>query len=110
MTEEQLQAACTQWFWNEYPAHRRMLLHVDNNSANRITGAKKKALGVVSGPADLVLILNRQVVFIELKVGTNVQSDNQKDFESKVITRGHAYIVVRDLLTFKEIICKAIGK
>lgn len=104
-TEDQLQAACTQWFWNSFPLQRRMLFHVDNNSWNRVVGAKKKALGVVSGPSDLIFILCGEVVFIEMKTPTGTQSDEQKDFQLKVSHRGHQYIIIRTLDQFKSFIC-----
>ncbi|TXI13257.1 MAG: hypothetical protein E6Q68_01720 [Polynucleobacter sp.] len=109
MTEHQLQAECVQWFWNTYPTWRRMLVHVDNNSSNRIEGNKKKALGVVSGPSDLILISVRAVFFVELKVGSNTQSPEQKDFQAKVEARGHKYIILRTFQEFKDFICNTIG-
>lgn len=102
--EDQLQAQCTQWFWNTYHAERQMLFHVDNNSWNRVIGAKKKALGVVAGISDLVLILCGTVVFIELKDGDGVQSPEQRSFEEKVVERGHKYKIIRSLDEFKKFV------
>ena len=110
MTEEQLQSSCVQWFWNNYPEQRKMLFHVDNNSWNSVIGSRKKALGVVSGPSDLILILRCRVVFIEMKIPGGVQSDNQKDFEKKVNDRSHQYIIIYSLQEFKNLICQVIGE
>ena len=109
MTEHQLQAMCTQWFWNTYPTWRRMLVTIDNNSYNQIEGNKKKALGVVRGASDLMLISARAVFFVELKVGANVQSAQQKDFQEKVEARGHTYIIIKSFEDFKAFICNTIG-
>lgn len=110
MTEHQLQAECVQWFWNTYPAWRGMLIHVDNNSYNQIEGNRKKALGVVKGVSDLILIGFHSIYFVELKVGTNVQSDAQKLFERGVGQRGHYYTIIRTTEDFKTLICNIIGK
>jgi hypothetical protein len=107
MTEEQLHTECYRWFWNEYPNQRGLLFHVDNNSYNSVIGARKKALGVVSGVSDLILVLPRRVVFIELKVPGGKQSDAQVEFERNVGNRGHEYYLVYSLIEFKQIITEA---
>lgn len=109
-TEQQLQAYCAQWFWNTYPAHRRMLVMVDNNSENEVIGNRKKAMGVVRGPSDLFLVLYRAVIFIEMKLPGKTQSVEQKDFENKVTERGHIYIIMYSFKQFKEFIWQVIGK
>lgn len=108
MTEEQLQSQCTLWFWNEFPTERRMLFHVDNNSYNSIIGAKKRALGVCKGPSDLVLILCGKVVFIEMKLDSGTQSEEQKDFEEKVKEREHQYVIIRSFEAFKKFVLKKL--
>lgn len=102
--EDKLQAACTQWFWNTFPEHRRMLFHVDNNSYNAVIGARKKALGVVAGVSDLVLILFGEIIFIEAKDEDGTQSNEQKDFEAKVTERGHQYVIIREVEEFKRFV------
>ena len=110
MTEEQIQNKCILWFDSEYPEHRQMLFHVDNNSWNPIIGAKKKALGVRAGVSDLILIAPRRVVFIEMKTETGVQKQEQLSFEEKLAKRGQIYIIVRSLEQFKEVIWEIIGR
>lgn len=102
--EAKLQAECFKWFWNTFPSERRMLFHVDNNSWNTIVGAKKKALGVVQGVSDMVLILDCSVEFLEFKTDTGAQSEEQIDFENKVTTRCHRYVVIRSMEQFKNYI------
>lgn len=105
MTEEQLQSQCAIWFWNTFPDYRRMLFHVDNNSQNSIVGARKKALGVCSGPSDFILVLSLgKVVFIEMKTEVGSQSIEQKEFQSKVEARGHEYKIIRNLEGFRRFI------
>ena len=114
MNEEQLQAACYQWFHNTYPTLRRTLFAVPNGGkrpqefvggrmisreANRM-----KATGTIPGVSDLVWMLPEKVLFIEMKVEKGVQSPEQKDFEAKCTALGHTYIVVRSLDAFKRLI------
>lgn len=106
-TEEQLQADCAQWFWDEFIDERRMLFHVDNNSYNRIIGAKKKALGVVQGPSDFIFICGT-VVFIEMKLPGRKQTPEQIDFENKVKERGHEYYLMDTFAGFKRLIIKKL--
>jgi hypothetical protein len=109
MTEEQLHTDCVRWFWNTYPSQRGMLFHVDNNSYNSVIGARKKALGVVPGVSDLILVLRRRVLFIELKIPGGKQSDAQIEFDYAVGNRGHEYVLAYSLQEFKQIIYGALG-
>lgn len=107
--EEQLQAACYQWFWNTYPNHRQMLFHVQQSAWNRIQGSRFKAIGVTKGVSDLIFVGLGFCLFIELKMPASPgkpagkQSTEQKDFEHKVKTRGHKYIVCYTVEQFKKI-------
>ena len=104
-TEARLQADCCQWFWNNYPNERQMLFHVNNKARNAIEGNKFKAMGVVKGVSDLVLILDQgKVIWIELKTATGNQLPAQKEFEQKVRARGHRYIIIRSLEEFRALI------
>lgn len=101
MTEINLHSLCFIWFHNTYPEHRQMLFHVNNKARNAIEGNRFKAMGVVKGVSDLVLILPKKVVFLELKTETGIQSPEQKEFEKKVTARGHEYIIIRSLPQFQ---------
>ena len=103
-SEEQLQAACYQWFWNTYVSERQMLFHVQQSAWNRVTGSRFKAIGVTKGVSDLILVLHGRVVFIELKMDTGKQSDSQKEFEQKVKSRGHSYFICYSLQAFQNLI------
>jgi hypothetical protein len=102
--EEKLQSECYKWFHNSFPLERRMLFHVDNNSYNATIGAHKKALGVVKGVSDLVFIIDGSVIFIEMKTPSGEQETEQRDFEMKVKSRGHTYVVIRTFGMFKAYI------
>jgi len=104
MTEEQLQAACFQWHWNTFPHQRRMLFAINNNSADRREGNQHKAIGVVAGVSDMVYIHMGGVAFIELKVGKNGQSPEQKEFQMIAEGRLHKYYIAKTLGEFQDII------
>ncbi len=107
--EDQLQQDCYLWFHNEFHAERRMLFHVDNNSWNAVIGAKKKSLGVIPGPSDFVFITHGgAVVFIEMKLPKQPQSEEQLDFMRKVQKRGHLYFIVEYREQFKKLVTKLI--
>jgi hypothetical protein len=105
MTEEKLQSECFKWFWNTFPEERRMLFHVDNNSWNQVIGAKKKALGVCAGVADMIYVLpNGRVVFLETKIPGGSQSEVQKEFQLKIQDREHFYFIYTSIDQFKGLI------
>lgn len=109
-SEDQLQAYCFQWFWNNYADHRRMLFHVQQKAKNAIEGARFKAIGVVQGPSDLVFIAPKGVtVFIEMKFEDGKQSKEQVDFEIKLRQREHLYFVVKTFAQFKKLILNFIN-
>lgn len=109
LTEEQMQAECILWFWNTYPEQRRMLYANNNNSHNRIAGNKARSVGVTAGVSDLTFIASGMVFFIEMKLPKGTQSNEQIDFEAKVLDRGHPYVIIRSVENFKSFICNLIG-
>lgn len=102
--ENKLQSDCFLWFWNNYPEHRQMLFHVNNKARNAIEGNKFKAMGLVKGVSDMILVLPGRVIFIELKAGNGRQSTEQTSFQKKVEGRGHQYKIIRSLQEFQELI------
>ena len=105
MLEDKLQSDCFKWHWNAYPGHRRLLFHVPNGGQrNAIEGAKLKAMGVVAGVADLLLIHKGRLYAIELKTETGVQSKAQKIWQSTVEAVGARYYIVCSLDEFKDVI------
>ena len=104
MTEEQLHSQCFIWHWNTFPWERGMLHHNNNNSHNRISGSKAKAMGVVAGVSDFEYVVENQVVFIEMKTPEGSLSKEQKEFRDNVMSRGHLYLIVRTFERFKQVI------
>lgn len=105
ISEDQLQAACTQWLWNTYPQTRRCLFHIPNGgSRNAREAVKLRAMGVVAGVHDLCFIWASRVYFFELKVGKNIQSKEQLAFGLAVRNQGAICNEIRCLEEFKEYI------
>ena len=105
MSEDQLQAALFQYHWNNYPAQRGLLFHVNNKARNAIEGNKFKAMGVIAGVSDFIYLKpGGRPMFIELKTDTGSQSPAQKEWQAKIESAGYEYIICRDLETFKNIL------
>lgn len=104
-TEEQLQAACFQWFDKTYPQYRKTLFAVPNGGLrDKRTANTLKATGVVAGVSDLIWVLPVNVEFIELKLPGKVQQEEQLKFEAKVTKLGHKYTIIYSLRRFREFI------
>lgn len=132
--ENNLQADSVRWFNNEYCLKhhnpRCMIFAVQNEMAPQIAGAIKakvpKALwsiidktvqivvskavtfGFKKGVSDLIVIITKKVLFIELKTEIGKQREEQKNFEDIVTNLGFSYYIIRDLENFKKIINKYI--
>lgn len=104
MTETQLQSTIFQWHWNNFPEQRGQLFHVNQKSRNAIEGNHMKAMGVIAGVSDLILIQQGKVLFIELKTEDGTQKPAQKKFQQVVETLGHQYYIIRNLQDFKKLL------
>ena len=94
-TEGQEQAALFVWKeYNEAMIPELALLHHIPNGGKRdiITASRLKAEGVKSGVPDISLPVARNGyhgLYIELKVGSNTPSDNQKKWIGMLRNQGH---------------------
>jgi hypothetical protein len=109
--EGRIQAECFSWFWNEFPQYRKTLFHVPNENdradSNIIQGAIRKSLGVVSGVADLILMIKRGgygALCIEMKDERGKQKPAQIEWQAIIERQGYKYEVCRSLEQFKLII------
>lgn len=92
--EHQFQADLMLWFDRTFFLLRNCLFCVNNNSDGGVAGNKNKSLGVKRGVSDLIFIGFCFTVYIELKLPGKKQSEDQKEFEKTVKSRGHMYYVV----------------
>lgn len=86
-----------------YPVPQLRWLHAIPNGGLRSAkaGALMKAEGVKKGVADIFLPIADEInrlhgLYIEMKAGTNKQSDEQIEFEKFVSEQGYAYHVCYD--------------
>ncbi len=105
ISEEKLQSVCFQWFHNTYPSLRGLLWHVPNGGKRSLNEANKfKAIGVVSGVADLHFFYNGKIYFLELKVEGGKQSANQKAWEDAIVAQQGFYVIITSFEQFKNFI------
>lgn len=107
--EARLQVECFTWAWNERPITRRLLFHVTNedSKSNMIEGARKKAMGLIAGVSDLILLIPRgrwHGLMIEMKTEDGYQRPEQKEWQRLVESQGYRYEVVRSKDAFIELI------
>lgn len=116
MKENKIQANCYQWYHNNYCLKhhnpRGVMFSVPNELAgtNKIAMMQAKAMGLVSGVSDTIIILpNGNIIFCEFKDATGKQSEAQIIFETKIINLNHEYILIRNEEEFKNAILTRIG-
>lgn len=101
MKEYELQKRIVTWFRERYPNY---IIFSVPNEATYNKGNRFKSSGMLKGAPDLILVLPEKVIFLELKVETNIQSGDQRLFEIKAQQLKQQYYVIRDLEDFKKIL------
>lgn len=104
MSESQIQASCVIWMWNTRTDTRGLFFSVTNNSENIGRAMQRKAVGLVSGVSDCLLIWRGSVYCFEFKTESGRQSPAQIEWMQKVNRHGINYYLVRSLEQFKQII------
>lgn len=84
--EDQIHFACAQWLRE----NNILFFHPPNEGKRTIREATRlKALGLVSGVPDLVILLDNAVtVFVELKTQKGKNSNSQNIFQAKLLKKG----------------------
>lgn len=115
-SESKIQADSFLWFHNSFPQYRGLLFACPNQNersgelskkAQLISGAMRKAIGVVAGVSDLILFIprgNYHALCLECKTEIGKQSEEQKDWERKVSEQGYLYKIFRSKEQFRQII------
>lgn len=114
-TEAEEQKALMQWAkWQEgrYP-ELKMLMHIPNEGKrSKRYGAELKRLGLRPGFPDLGLFVprnNKSGLFIEMKVGRNKCTDNQKKWIKALIGQGYEVKVCYSCEEAIQIIKRYLG-
>lgn len=99
--ESEIQRQCVSWFRMCYPQY--LCFSVPNGGyRNRIEAANIKREGALAGVADLILVAEYAVLFVEMKTARGVQRESQKRFQANVERLGHAYRLCRSQSEFRE--------
>ena len=98
--EESIQTACVSWF---RIAHPECIIFACPNggSRNRLEAINMKRSGVLAGVADLIIVADRAVLFVEMKTKKGRQEESQKVFQSNVERLGFEYKICRSLVDFQ---------
>lgn len=113
MTENKIQAEIYKYFHNKYCLKHHNpkceIFSVPNGGTrNKIEAITLKATGLKSGVSDLIVLIPRKCIFVEIKTDTGIQSESQKEFEKTVTNLGFEYILVRSLEEFINKVCSKI--
>lgn len=120
--EAKIQADSFRWFWEQYPQYRGLLFAVTNQNersgdisknAQLISGAMRKALGLVAGVSDLIMLIPRNGfhgLCLECKTAIGRQSPQQKEWETNVMSQSYLYSIFRSVDDFKRIVTKYLGE
>ncbi|MCM1555770.1 MAG: VRR-NUC domain-containing protein [Bacteroides sp.] len=104
--EARLQQTCVRWFRFQFP--HVLLFHIPNGGRrNAREAAFLKAEGVVAGVPDLFLAAGRsgkKGLFIEMKVGRNTETENQKRVRSQLEEAGYLCEVARSFDEFRDLV------
>jgi hypothetical protein len=105
-TESAIQQSIVIFYRNNYCLNHHSPQHaifsVPNESKSKRETLQKKAIGMMSGVSDLIIIQPRRIIFVEVKTTTGVQSASQKRFQKIVTKLGFEYYLVRSLEDFKN--------
>jgi hypothetical protein len=105
--EDVLNIACMRWLRVQYP--NLLAFHVPNGgNRSKKEGAKFKAMGVLAGVPDILII--DYSLAIELKVKGGRLSTNQKNVIPAFINRGWYVEVVYSLEEFIHVVTKYINQ
>lgn len=107
-TENKLQQECVIWYTNthclKHHNPRGLIMSIPNGGSRDVREAMTmKLTGLLKGASDLILILpNKKLIFVELKLENGRQSIEQIDFENRVKELGYEYFLCRNLEDFKK--------
>jgi hypothetical protein len=98
-SESRIQQECVQWFRNRCIVEGLpyLLLSIPNDNQKFLKGT-----GLLKGASDLIMVVEKNVFWIEMKTPTGRQSPEQKNFELSVNQLGFDYLLFRSLEQFQE--------
>ncbi|MCC8155429.1 MAG: VRR-NUC domain-containing protein [Tannerellaceae bacterium] len=113
MSEASFQCACVKWFDLQFPRLSFLLFAVPNGGYRNKREAKSlQRQGVRPGVSDLILLFPRggySCLCIELKIGKNGQSDEQKAWQRLAEAAGAKYVVCWTIHQFMKEVTTYLG-
>lgn len=104
-SEHVIQLACIAWFRNEFERKKLgIVIPVVNEATYNNQGQVIK-----EGCSDLILVLPKIVLFVEMKTAVGKQRDAQISFENDIKLLDYKYIICRSLEAFKSIVHENIS-
>lgn len=107
-SEGKIQSEIVKYFRNNYCLKfnkpRCCIFSVPNERKDKKELSKMIATGLYGGVSDLIVIMEGQVIFIEVKDAKGTQQPNQKEFEKTIKDQNLPYHIVRSLDEFKTLI------
>ena len=112
-SEDVIQAQIFKFYHNKFCTKLNDVPHVifsvpNGGLRNKREALKLKATGLVAGVSDLIIVNDKEVLFVEVKTSKGKQSEKQLSFEEKVKTLGYRYLIVRSLNDFKTQLIETI--
>ena len=107
--ESEIQQSCVSWFRYAYPKYI-IFACPNGGSRNAVEAANLKKEGVLAGVADLIIVADYKVLFVEMKTKKGRQQETQKDFQHRVEVLGHRYVVCRSLDDFMARVNEWLGQ
>ncbi len=98
--EGDIQESCVKWFRYAYP-HYILFAVPNGGTRNSREAVQLKREGALAGVADLIVVIERAILFVEMKTKKNRQQETQKEFQKNVERLGHQYVVCHSLQEFQ---------
>ncbi len=96
--EHTIQLECIAWFRNEYMRKGEgIIIPVINEAAY-----DNSNFVICEGASDLIIVLQSEILFIEMKTATGRQKDKQIEFQILCESLGYRYVLCRNLNDFKD--------
>jgi hypothetical protein len=104
MTEDALHKAIFRYLKAVLP-HGWDVLHIPNNPRSAVAGARLKAMGMMKGAPDIMILGNEaRVYFLEVKTPKGRASSEQRKVHDRLMDKGFPVAVVRSIDDVRDFI------
>jgi len=107
-SEARVQQESVMWFRNTYCLKhhnpRCIIASIPNETKDVVEQMKRKAVGLMAGFSDTILILPEKVIFCEFKTKGGRQGPKQIEFQQMVEALGYTYWLCWTTEEFQELV------